>query len=432
MTYPAVSLPIAAQTLSPDTWPIQLDLLPLAVHLVGGSVRDALLNRRADYLDLDFVLSEAAIPTARAIAKAYKAGFVLLDAEHQIARVVFGQSTLDFAQQVGNDLESDLQRRDFTVNAIAFNPHTQALLDPLNGIEDLNRCCIRMIAAENLAEDPLRLLRAYRQAAQLGFHIDPATQVAIRDLAPKLANIAAERVQGELNYLLGHAAGTPLLAEAWINGLFQAWLPEITSTSIQQLTDLDRIVDPLLTACPAFAPQVWGWMKSSTPTPTGRSWLRLAKLTTLLSRDPEMAETQLWQLKYSRAEIQAAIAILRHWDEFHHAMTRSLSRRHQYELFQAIGSVFPALILLGLADGLELAQLMPYIERYLDPNDVIAHPSPLVTGRDLMTALNVPPSPQIGQLLKAIELAQAEGHIATSTAAIAWVRAMVNDANDEA
>lgn len=396
------------------------------MHLVGGSVRDALLNRRAEYLDLDFVLPHAAIQTAREIAKAYQAGFVLLDAEHQIARVVFAQATLDFAQQVGSSLASDLQRRDFTVNAIAFNPHTRQLLDPLAGIDDLNRGCIRMIAAANLQEDPLRLLRAYRQAAQLGFHIEPDTQAAIRSLAPRLADVAAERVQGELNYLLGHGAGTPLLAEAWHNGLFQFWLPDITATSIQHLTALDHVAESLLVTCPDFAPHVWGWVKASSPHPTGRSWLRLAKLTCLLADQPQSAEAQLWQLKYSRAEIQAAVAVMRDWEQFQTAMTRSQSRREQYELFQTVGAVFPALVLLGLARGLEREAIMPYIQRYLDPQDVVAHPTPLVTGRDLMQALNLPPSPQIGQLLKSIELAQAEGKIATAAAAIAWAQTEVN------
>jgi tRNA nucleotidyltransferase (CCA-adding enzyme) len=75
---------------------------------VGGNVRDALLGRRAEYLDLDFVMPQGAVKTARAIANHHKAGFVLLDAERQIARVVFEHATVDFAQQVGESLETDL------------------------------------------------------------------------------------------------------------------------------------------------------------------------------------------------------------------------------------------------------------------------------------------------------------------------------------
>ncbi len=157
--------------LSPQTWPFSVSLLPEGAFLVGGSVRDALLNRQADYLDLDFVLPEKAVETARSIALHYNAGFVVLDAEHQIARVVFRNATVDFAQQIGGTIYSDLHRRDFTINAIAYNPHCETLLDPLNGCADLNRKTLCMIAPENLEDDPLRLLRAYRQAAQLGFRL---------------------------------------------------------------------------------------------------------------------------------------------------------------------------------------------------------------------------------------------------------------------
>ena len=137
-----------------------------------------------------------AVETARAIALHYNAGFVVLDAEHQIARVVFSNATVDFAQQIGPTIYSDLHRRDFTINAIAYNPHSETLLDPLDGCADLERRVLCMIAPENLKDDPLRLLRAYRQAAQLGFGLDGETKAIIRSLAPYLKTVAAERVRG--------------------------------------------------------------------------------------------------------------------------------------------------------------------------------------------------------------------------------------------
>ncbi|MEM0980906.1 MAG: CCA tRNA nucleotidyltransferase, partial [Cyanobacteria bacterium P01_H01_bin.58] len=125
-----------SSVLSPQTWPFDLTLLPSSAHLVGGSVRDALLGRKADYLDLDFVLPGEAIETAHFIARHYGVGFVVLDPKNKIARVVFPQATVDFAQQVGNTLETDLHRRDFTVNAIAYHPHTEQIFDPLGGCAD--------------------------------------------------------------------------------------------------------------------------------------------------------------------------------------------------------------------------------------------------------------------------------------------------------
>jgi tRNA nucleotidyltransferase (CCA-adding enzyme) len=88
------NLDITSSALSPQTWPFSREWLPPQACLVGGAVRDALLGRRAEYLDLDFVLPAEAVQTARKLAKHYKAGFVVLDAQRQIARVVFDQAPL--------------------------------------------------------------------------------------------------------------------------------------------------------------------------------------------------------------------------------------------------------------------------------------------------------------------------------------------------
>ena len=202
-----------SSALSPQNLPFSLELLPQPAYLVGGAVRDALLGRTREYLDLDFVIANDAVQTARKIAREYKAGFVLLDAERQIARVVFPQATVDFAQQEGA-IETDLRRRDFTVNAIAYNPYNNEIIDPLNGYADLQLKVMRMVAPANLQDDPLRLLRAYRQAAQLSFVIEPTTKSTIRQLAPLISEVAAERVLTELRYLLKTPQGTPLLIAA--------------------------------------------------------------------------------------------------------------------------------------------------------------------------------------------------------------------------
>ncbi|PLZ75724.1 [cytidine(C)-cytidine(C)-adenosine (A)]-adding enzyme, partial [Fischerella thermalis WC217] len=130
---------LVLSTLAPENWPFSIESLPQPAYLVGGAVRDAILGRTREYLDLDFVLPANAVSVARQIAKQYKAGFVLLDSERQIARVVFADATADFAQQEGISLETDLHRRDFTINAIAYNPHTQEIIDPLQGCADIEK-----------------------------------------------------------------------------------------------------------------------------------------------------------------------------------------------------------------------------------------------------------------------------------------------------
>jgi tRNA nucleotidyltransferase (CCA-adding enzyme) len=416
---------IAASALSPETWPFDLVWLPRSTYLVGGNVRDALLGRHAEYLDLDFVMPQGAVATAKAIAHHYRAGFVLLDAERQIARVVFEHATVDFAQQVGPSLETDLQRRDFTVNAIAYNPMTQEILDPLGGCDDLHHRLIRMVAPENLKEDPLRLLRAYRQAAQLDFSLEPATQATIQHLVDLLQFIAAERVQAELNYLLSTSKGTPLLALAWQDGLLQHWLPYVTASRLALVENIDQAAIVLEQQWPSFRLELSGWLRDQQKaTGASRSWLKIAKLASLAAPDPHTAEQQLWRLKYSRAEVQAVLTVLKFLPQLQ-TDELTLSLRDQYFLFQGVGAAFPALAVLALAAGLSLEAIAPLVQRFLTPNDPVAHPVLPLTGRDLMMALNLPAGPKIGHLLHAIQLAQAEGKIASSEDALNFAKTLL-------
>jgi tRNA nucleotidyltransferase (CCA-adding enzyme) len=424
LSHSLYAVPTEQSALSPQSWPFELALLPDSAHLVGGSVRDALLGRQAEYLDLDFVLPEKAIETARTIAQHYGAGFVVLDAEHQIARVVFENATVDFAQQVGSSLEADLYRRDFTINAIAYHPHSESLLDPLAGHLDLTRKTLRMIAPKNLAEDPLRLLRAYRQAAQLGFELDEATQTTIRELARLIDRVAAERVRGELDCLLSLPVGTSLLALAWQDGLLRSWLPQVNLERLTGLNQIDHIFAALQTTWPAYTELLAGWIREQTVPGLHRSWLKATKLGQLIAWDIEGAEATLSRLKYSRAEQQAVIAMLKGW-LYLQACGESLSRRQQYRLFKLSGVSFLAMALLGLAQGLPEAMMIGLIQRYLDPTDPVAHPSALVSGRDLMQHLQLRSGPQIGELLESIQIFQAEGQIATREQALAWAAAQV-------
>jgi tRNA nucleotidyltransferase (CCA-adding enzyme) len=430
-----------AFALSPQTWPFELKWLPPSACLVGGSVRDALLERTSDYLDLDFVLPEGAVETARSIARHYRAGFVLLDAERQIARVVFAQGTADFAQQVGDSLNADLSRRDFRANAIAYNPHTTELIDPLNGCQDLQMGVLSMIAAENLAEDPLRLLRAYRQAAQLGFSLDPDTRLVIRQLADRLGDIAAERVQSELNYLLSTAKGTVWLKSAWEDGLLQYWLPHITLAGLDRLSQIDRWMSDLKQDWPDLARLLCQNIRSAhktssskTSNPTAgrnptleapasgstRTWITTAKLACLMPPDITAAEAQLWQLKYSRAEVQSVTTVQRYLPAIINGETATPAQK--YHFFQAVSNIFPALVISALAAAVPLASLRSLIHGYLDPEDQMAHPTPLLSGQDLMQGLGISPSPKVGQLLAALQLARAEAEITTPEEALAFAR----------
>lgn len=450
-----------SSALSPQTWPFSLEWLPPSAYLVGGSVRDALLDRQGDYLDLDFVLPEQAVETARAIARHYKAGFVVLDVERQIARVVFEQGTADFALQVGDSLEADLERRDFRVNAIAYSPHTNELVDPLKGSLDLKKRVLQMVSAENLQEDPLRLLRAYRQAAQLGFDLDPDTQTTICRYAPLLKQIAAERVQSELNYLLSAAQGTPWLRQAWADDVLGYWLPHATPQSFNRIAAIDQAMLLLQEQVPDFVPYLFERV-SATPrnqrseaanirphpeappelkaSGSTRNWLVIAKLACLMVSEPTAAEPYLRRLKYSRNEVQAVCTLLRclsRWCDRSAVAEPStqasfgppatpLMAREQYFFFQCVGVTFPAAAVLAIAVGVPTEQVIALVRRFLDPADPVAHPTPLLTGQDLMKSLGLSAGPQIGQLLADIQLARAEGKITTAPEALDLAARLIN------
>jgi len=433
--------------LSPETWPFSLEWLPNDAYLVGGAVRNALLQQQGKiqstalgYLDLDFVLPGQAVSVASKIAKEYKAGFVVLDEKRKIARVVFQNATVDFAKQEGSTLITDLGRRDYTMNAIAYHPRTGEFVDPFNGEADIKLGIIRMVSPTNLADDPLRLLRAYRQAAQLGFTIDPETQKAIRQLAPFLKQVAAERIRTELNYILDSPQGANPLTTAWEDGLLGMWFPNATKESFAVLERLDAAAIKLAETWPDLGRQLFASLPESR---RSSGYLAVAKLAILVSPEPKQAESQLVRLKFSRSEISAVTRVLHSWQRYHTLDRHNLEHdsetnlvRSQYFLFQEVKEMFPALAVKIIAENIEVTEatrfleetgfLNQLIEKYLNPENQIAHPTPLVTGQKLMAALELPSSPQIGQLLTEIALARAEGKISTPEAAIAFAKEKVN------
>lgn len=359
--------------------------------------------------------------TAQMIARHYGAGFVVLDEARQIARVVFEGATADFALQVGATLVEDLQRRDFTVNAIAYSPHTQTFIDPLNGQQDLDRRLLRMISVQNLEEDPLRLMRAFRQAAQLGFSVDPDTRVQLRALAPLLSRVAAERIRVELSYLLSHTAGTPWLKALCGDDLLKSSFPQVNTAGILLIQAMDEVEAEIVTRWPQMAALLHRTLSDRPKSGEGvrRTAFATAKLVGLVSAIPAIAKQTLQGMKYSRAEISFVLTVLSSLSQLQREMSQgALSKQQQYHLFCQMREAFPAVVVVGIASGLALASLAPLIDEYLNPYSPIAHPKPLLSGQDLMEALALPSGPTVGKLLSALALAQAEGQIATPEEAL--------------
>ncbi len=181
-------------------------------YAVGGCVRDSLLDRQPK----DWDITTSALPEQvkaifhRTIDTGIQHGTVTVMMHHTGYEVttyrIDGEykdgrhpKTVEFTSK----LAEDLQRRDFTINAMAYNPKT-GVVDIFDGIGDLNRKVIRCVgkAQERFSEDALRILRAVRFAAQLGFHIEDKTREGLRELAENLSFISKERIQVELDKLL--------------------------------------------------------------------------------------------------------------------------------------------------------------------------------------------------------------------------------------
>jgi tRNA nucleotidyltransferase (CCA-adding enzyme) len=399
-----------------ENLPFDLDLLPQPVYVVGGAVRDGLLGRVRAELDLDLVISVGAVDTARRLASKYGAGFVLLDAEREIARVVFAGMTVDIAQQDGATIEGDLQRRDYTINAIAYDLRAGVTIDPLNGTQDIQERLIRMVNGANLIDDPLRLFRAYRQGAQLDFTIEAETRQMIRDLAHLSTTVAAERVLAELRYLLQTPASTQWLVAMVDDGLLSGWLDgEIWEDLAIELMEIDRSIELIQADYSALDRQLDRSIRET----ISMSQKGICKLTALLSPELSVATAQMLRLTFSLIEIQAVSTAISHLAPL---LGSEMSLREQYFWFQAVGTNFPILIVLAIANGVKIDRLVPLIDRYLNPEDLVAHPTPLVNGHDLIQALAISPSPVIGKLLTEIHVERIMERIITPTDAIEFAR----------
>ena len=401
-----------------DNLPFGLNLLPKPVYVVGGAVRDALLGRVQAELDLDLVIPAGAVAVARQLATAHRAGFVLLDAERQIARVVFPGLTVDIAQQDGGSITDDLARRDYTINAIAYDLQTKELIDPLNGNQDIQQRMLRMVIKDNLISDPLRLLRAYRQGAQLNFTIESDTRRAIRELVPLLTTVAAERVLMELRYLLQAPSSSQWLAMMVADDLLTGWLEIPVRDVVDRLAKFDRACQLIQQYYPALDRELDRALRDT----MAISRKSLGKFTLLLSPDLQLATAQMLRLTFSSAEIQVVSTTITYLPQL---LGAEMPLREQYFWFQSVGNNFSLLIILAITAGIELVDLVPLIDRYLDPYNQVAHPTPLVSGRDLVKSLEIAPSPTIGKLLTEIQIARILGKISTPVDAIEFARGLI-------
>jgi poly(A) polymerase len=307
--------------------------------------------------------------------------------------------------------EADALRRDFTINGLFYDPLEDRVIDYVGGQDDLARGIIRAIGdpRARLAEDKLRLLRAVRFAATLGYQLDMATRLAIEEMADEVTRVSVERIAAEMRLMLAAPTRAPAVHLLDEVGLLDAILPEVASAR-----------------------------RSSEPTAIGRSgddaWL--VALEVLEALASSQFPPALAALLYPFVDAKASDAICRRWklSNQERARTHWLVANHGL-LIEARRLPWPRLQrvlirediddLLALDEAAaraaeqELADIEFCRQRLALPREVL-DPPPLVTGDDLI-AQGVPRGKEYPALLEAVRDAQLEGRISTREEALRLV-----------
>jgi Probable RNA and SrmB- binding site of polymerase A/Poly A polymerase head domain len=198
--------------------------------VVGGAVRDLILEREP--ADVDVACNDPL-----AAAKALRSKVITLgNQEHLRAyRVVLGEHVYDFAELLGHDIDADLARRDFTMNAMAIDLRSDTLLDPHGGRRDVAARVVRMVDPSNFDDDPLRMLKAVRMVVKFDFSLEPGTLEAIRARAPRITEMASERIDFELSEILSAnrlRKAVSLLRETGLGDALGLAFPDVRSDEI--------------------------------------------------------------------------------------------------------------------------------------------------------------------------------------------------------
>ncbi len=456
------------------------------LYLVGGCVRDLLLNRQIN--DLDFALERDALSFSRAFADVLGAAFVTLEEQLPTARIVIRETglTLDFAQFRGGVVEEDLRLRDLTINAIGIalsplitNPIVP-LVDPCNGLSDLKSGELRFASESAMLDDPIRLLRVYRFAAQLGFKV-PDETVHLISRHKNLLNqaestkdpsgtVASERVRDELIKILDAANAAAHLRQMDESRILSQILPEIESMRGVQQEDphLDLWEQSLLAlqmfeeqsvpdTLHAYQHEILEYVNANLVSGLKRE--TVIKLALILQN----IATPITKAVYSQEETQSAkektvgvdialqimkrlrlggksaklmSCLLRH----HHLVTDVLksdpNHRSVNRLLKAAGQDWLGVLLISFANLRASRQNLPQhsdlsrseqvmreiADRYFLEILPMMERGRLITGDEIMNALNLKPGAIIGEILEQVEELQLEGKIHSTEEALVAAR----------
>ncbi len=455
----------------------------LAVYLVGGCVRDRLLGRPV--YDLDVAVDGDGLALARRLANRFKGAYYPLDEARSTGRAILrGEGdrrlVVDVARLRGHDLAADLADRDFTINALAANARAPGvIIDRCDGLADLEARLIRPVSEASIRNDPVRALRAIRQAAELDFALAPETKALIRRDGPALIHVAGERIRDELARLLSLSCAAPHLKRLDDLGLLTLLFPDLEplrglaqplphyldalAHSLETVRALEDLLDqqqamPSTQYLLPFADRIQNHLAQ--PLSESRPRLVTLKLAALLhdtgkpaarsvgddgqvhflghhKEGVRLVEKALRRLRFNNAEVRLAATIVRHhMRPLLLANQASVSARAVYHFFRDCGDGGVEVLIHALADHratyapdarddrwprlgeLVARMLTDYWERQAER---IA-PPPLLDGYDLLREFGLQPGPHIGELLEAIREAQVSGEVHSREEALALVR----------
>ena len=201
------------------------------IYLVGGTIRDIMMGSEPQ--DYDFSVSGSGIEFARLVSRKIRGALVVLDEEEDEARVVRDDIVYDFIGLDARGILADLERRDFTVNAMAFDLGTGELLDPFEGKKDVKRGIIRPTTAQSLIDDPLRILRGFRFALELEFSLHRDFTKLAKNIS--LADTAAERIGYEVMRIASTPHSFPMILKINQLGILKQLFPE----AVKLIEDFD-------------------------------------------------------------------------------------------------------------------------------------------------------------------------------------------------
>jgi poly(A) polymerase len=450
------------------------------LYLVGGSVRDLLLQL-PDIKDIDILIPSGSPTVARAFAGRIGGSFFFLDEERKITRVVKqGPHDLiqfDFTDFVGPDLAADLGRRDFTMNAMALDLRrflqtktVEGVIDLFGGKEDIRNRVVRVTAPGVLDEDPLRLLRAIRFCAVLGFEIEAITGAGIRERSNLVTRPAPERIRDEFFQILSCPAGGRNVGMMDSLGLLSPILPEldrlkgfspgryhafdVRTHSLKAADHVDGVLADLSRTAPDHADHVLGHLDEELEQHVDRkSLLRfscllhdIAKPETLTrdngghihfyghdSLGADMAKEACSRFRISRAS-EAAVTktIKQHMRLFNLSAPGGPSKNALYRYCRDLGDALPESLILSQADARATIELMPTgqftdtekpmlaVLEYYYGKFLKTEAKPLVTGQDLIDR-GLKPGPRFRKILDEIREQQATGALNDRDAALRYL-----------